>query len=446
MDSKQPITRVADHRQAGTLCPACQAEIKSADLIIVCSRCGAAHHEACWRQNGGCAAYACAPAQHRPDERFAPTIVINQDDLAQATTARMVSPAARLHSPTMPGQPAPSLPNAIRQPISRFAIVAFILSLLGVPFIGWLLFLPSLADTLPIHYGAVIFGLLAVLFGAISIGQIQIKRRRGTLFAVCGVFLGLGNMVGWILALAIGAQFGSHAANVQFSHSPPDLADVAAMTEPIQRAMRANVVVTSSGNWGVLSQALGSGVIVKVTHSRAYILTNRHVVDSAYRDGVTDSEVKPNTTAQVEMLGQGSREAMVHWYAPYGVDIALISTDILTDQAVAAKWRKYTPLQIGSDVFGIGNPSGQTWTHTKGSISQIRKQNTQGHTLPVIQTDAAISSGNSGGGLYDKQGYLIGINTWTTDKKVAEGISFAISLNGIMELHPPIPGDEEESP
>ena len=54
----------------------------------------------------------------------------------------------------------------------------------------------------------------------------------------------------------------------------------------------------------------------------------------------------------------------------------------------------------------------------------------------MIQTSTAINAGNSGGGLYDKQGHLVGVNTWTQDKRVAEGLSFAISFQTLLELVP----------
>ena len=103
--------------------------------------------------------------------------------------------------------------------------------------------------------------------------------------------------------------------------------------------MRANVVVTSNGGWGPLAQSLGSGVIVQVDRARAYILTNRHVIDLAY-NGSSNDKVPKDAKVQVEMLGQTPRDAVVHWVAPHGIDVALISTDLLTSEAVAAKWKK----------------------------------------------------------------------------------------------------------
>ncbi len=92
---------------------------------------------------------------------------------------------------------------------------------------------------------------------------------------------------------------------------------------------------------------------------------------------------------------------------------------------------------IGSEVFTIGNPQHLDWSHTRGSISQLRLQKRGPRQVHVIQTDAALNPGNSGGGLYDKSGTLIGINTWTNDKRSSEGLGFAIALDSLLELDPP---------
>ena len=100
--------------------------------------------------------------------------------------------------------------------------------------------------------------------------------------------------------------------------------------------------------------------------------------------------------------------------------------------ARAASWKPKTELVIGSEVFTIGNPQHLDWTHTRGSISQLRLQRRGERQVHVIQTDAALNPGNSGGGLYDKSGTLIGINTWTNDKRFSEGLGFAIALDSLL--------------
>jgi serine protease Do len=92
---------------------------------------------------------------------------------------------------------------------------------------------------------------------------------------------------------------------------------------------------------------------------------------------------------------------------------------------------------VGKGVFAVGNPHGLGWTHTEGVISQLRLQDRGGWRIRIVQTSAAVNPGNSGGGLYDKNGMLIGINTWANDRRVSEGISFAIAFDSFLALKPP---------
>jgi S1-C subfamily serine protease len=94
-------------------------------------------------------------------------------------------------------------------------------------------------------------------------------------------------------------------------------------------------------------------------------------------------------------------------------------------------------MRIGQTVFAIGNPHHLGWSQTQGVISQLRSQVFGSRKVRVIQTQAAINPGNSGGGLYDHDGFCIGINTWTGDKRVSEGIGFAIALDTLFDLEPP---------
>ena len=86
---------------------------------------------------------------------------------------------------------------------------------------------------------------------------------------------------------------------------------------------------------------------------------------------------------------------------------------------------------------GRRNPHRLGWTHTRGVISQLRLQHLDGHDVRIIQTQTALNPGNSGGGLFDREGYLLGINTWTNDRRVSEGLNFAIALETLLELKPP---------
>ena len=85
--------------------------------------------------------------------------------------------------------------------------------------------------------------------------------------------------------------------------------------------------------------------------------------------------------------------------------------------------RSYTAVKIGEDVAAIGNPKGLETSLSRGIVGQKRSRD----GLRLIQTDAAISSGSSGGGLFNRSGYLVGITTFT----IAEGqsLNFAIAID-----------------
>ena len=93
----------------------------------------------------------------------------------------------------------------------------------------------------------------------------------------------------------------------------------------------------------------------------------------------------------------------------------------LPDYVTAA--RRERDLLVGEDVAAIGNPKGLDTSLSRGLVAQKRNQN--GRAL--IQTDAAISSGSSGGGLFDMSGNLVGITTFKVSS--GESLNFAIAID-----------------
>jgi serine protease Do len=136
------------------------------------------------------------------------------------------------------------------------------------------------------------------------------------------------------------------------------------------------------------------------------------------------------TVEQISVPGR------VEWIAPHGVDLAIVSAPIISGEVREAHWDSAASPHTGDDVFAVGNPYGLGWTHSAGDISQVRQRSHDGFSYRVLQTTAAINPGNSGGGLYDAQGRLIGINTMTSDKRMAEGLGFSIALPTLLKLVP----------
>lgn len=173
-----------------------------------------------------------------------------------------------------------------------------------------------------------------------------------------------------------------------------------------------------------LQRSLGSGVIVDPD---GYIITNNHVVNGAMRIHVvlapTTVEIVPYHTSLV-------RKQRVY-------DAKLIGTNRYADLAVLKIEEKnlpYIPLpdelyrvRLGQTVLAIGSPQGLDHTLTKGIVSAVGRQPELDRPMVYIQTDAPINPGNSGGPLIDRDGNLIGINTFIyTSGGGSEGLGFAI--------------------
>lgn len=165
---------------------------------------------------------------------------------------------------------------------------------------------------------------------------------------------------------------------------------------------------------GRVVEGVGSGVVVS---KDGYILTNAHVV----QDGKAEK-------IEVLLTNGKKSSAKLLWYDTT-LDLAVIKADMTGLKPV--EMGDSDKVQIGDKAIAIGNPLGLDLqsTLTSGYISGKDRTITLQNGLQMdglMQTDAAINSGNSGGGLFDQEGKLIGINT---AKASAEGIGFTIPIN-----------------
>jgi len=193
--------------------------------------------------------------------------------------------------------------------------------------------------------------------------------------------------------------------------------------EDIQDAV---VIINTTMSGGT---SAGAGVIVASSEEEgySYIMTCLHVVDgyTAIKVTLTDG-----TVHSAEFVGG----------VPDG-DIAIIRIAV-TEDITIAMIRDYeeSPVRAGEDAIAIGNPLGTFGgSVTLGIISApSREINIEGSMMTLLQTDAAINGGNSGGGLFDENGLLIGIvNAKTvTDSSgnAVEGIGFAIPIDDAIVI------------
>ena len=173
------------------------------------------------------------------------------------------------------------------------------------------------------------------------------------------------------------------------------------------------MVTTSYGFWGgqqIVSGA-GSGVIFTAD---GYIITNAHVVEGAQQITV---KLNDGTTCNATLIGSDSQSDI----AVIKIDASGLTPAILGDSDTIA---------IGETAIAVGNPSNLGVTSTDGIISALNRSVTvEGNTMNLIQTSAAISPGNSGGGLFNSKGELIGVVNAKNADENAEGLGFAIPIN-----------------
>lgn len=162
--------------------------------------------------------------------------------------------------------------------------------------------------------------------------------------------------------------------------------------------------------------ASGSGVILTTD---GYIATCAHVVEDANTIHVT---LNDDTVYDAVLVGTDSKN-----------DIAIIKID--AQNLIAAELGESDMITVGEDVIAIGNPLGELrGTATAGIISATSRTVTvEDQEMTLIQTDAAINSGNSGGGLFNANGQLIGIVNAKVSSSGVEGLGFAIPLNSVLK-------------
>ncbi len=178
------------------------------------------------------------------------------------------------------------------------------------------------------------------------------------------------------------------------------------------------------------ASAEGSGIIIS---EDGYILTNNHIVNSS----------STNSYYEIE---KASKVSVYLYNDETEYPATIVGTDEQTDLAVIkidktgltpAELGDSSKVQVGEFSMAIGNPLGLESSVTAGIISAVERKVTDsdGKTFTLIQTDAAINSGNSGGALVNAEGKVIGVNTLKLSGTGIEGMGFAIPINSTKDIY-----------
>jgi len=174
-------------------------------------------------------------------------------------------------------------------------------------------------------------------------------------------------------------------------------------------------------------QSQGSGFVF-LFEGEKLVLTNRHVVDEADTIQVVDLN---GTTWDATIVGSDEL-----------LDVAVLRLDGETDDLATVHLGSSASLEIGDWSIAIGSPLGLSYTVTLGIISaldrDVPKPDGMGQFLNLIQTDAAVNPGNSGGPLVNAYGEVVGINTMIANRSSSgvaiEGINFAVPIDSVLDV------------
>jgi S1-C subfamily serine protease len=187
------------------------------------------------------------------------------------------------------------------------------------------------------------------------------------------------------------------------------------------RVSPAVVCITAPQQFG---ECIGSGFIID---QEGHIVTNDHVATAAQQLLVTLADER---TVSAELVGTDP-----------GSDLAVLQIDVPADELTVAELGESATIQVGQRAIAIGNPFGLERTVTTGVVSSLgrtlARDDSDFQIAELIQTDAAVNPGNSGGPLLDSAGKVIGVNTAIASTTGSNsGVGFAVPVDIVKRVVP----------
>lgn len=193
----------------------------------------------------------------------------------------------------------------------------------------------------------------------------------------------------------------------------------------LERIVNATVVVLAPDADGdARNLSIGAGAVIGGDRNRAWIVTCSHVAMPYVSVG---SRREPKTAQPVWVQLADGREGMAHvrWSAPPPIDVVILELAIADPPAPVPFAADASLLEAGGDVMFVPNPYRDGWLVHRGHLVRREAHHSPAGTYSLLVTDLPVIPGDSGSGLFDAGGRLVGLNTWVT---VRDGYPQGISL------------------
>ena len=243
----------------------------------------------------------------------------------------------------------------------------------------------------------------------------------GGIGGVVGANIAVSNLEAALISSEAAEEENDGPGRLQLMGNNGEISPVIAIAEKVTPSVvGVKTFGTAYTYWGqrIPNQELGSGSGI-IYSKDGYIITNYHVIEDATSVMITLSN---DEEYDARIIGSDASS-----------DLAVLKVE--AENLPAADFGDSSALQIGELVVAIGNPLGYENTVTDGIVSGLNRQLTDYiDSATLIQTNATINSGNSGGALANSRGEVIGINSAKLVASNAEGMGFALSINEVQPI------------
>jgi len=270
--------------------------------------------------------------------------------------------------------------------------------------------------------GATLLGVCAVILGGVALRRSRRSRhfRRIPILASHLIAIAIGGT-----AIAVGGVHWRALGEPGWRYTAMPPRTPLGVPSQVERILDATVVVLAPDADGdVRDLAIGTGAVIARDDARAWIVTCSHVA-MPYVSAAAPRHARDAQPVWVQLADGRDGKAVVRWAAPPPIDVVVLELAMRNAPDPVPIAADSTAIQASTSVTFVPNPYRAGWKVLSGELIGREPHRTPAGAYDLLYTDLPVISGDSGSGLYDARGRLVGLNTWT---RIGDGTSHGISL------------------